>query len=133
MAIFKGQITHIFSIFEKDNMASIEFRVENLDEKYPTSAVFKKFAKDDNKKYVLEFENYNKVGDTVEVEFSHRTNEWKGKFFNENSVFKMTNLDAKENAHKDIKRSSATSKILDKQFEKKIEEAEQIDDSDLPF
>ena len=132
MANFKGQITHIFPIYEKDNMASIEFRLENLDEKYPTSAVFKKFAKDENKKYVLEFEKYNKTGDIVEVEFSHRTNEWKGKFFNENSVFKMTNLDAKANAHKEIKSSSATSKILDKQFENKIEEAEQIDD-DLLF
>jgi len=133
MANFKGQITHIFPIYEKDNKASIEFRLENLDEKYPTSAVFKKYAKDENKKYVLEFEKYSKVGDTVEVEFSHRTNEWKGKFFNENSVFKMTNLDAKANAHKEIKSSSATSKILDKQFENKIEEAELIDDSDLPF
>ena len=132
MANFKGQITHIYPIYEKDNIASIEFRLENLDEKYPTSAVFKKFAKDENKKYVLEFEKYNKTGDTVEVEFSHRTNEWKGKFFNENSVFKMTNLDAKANAHKEIKSSSATSKILDKQFENKIEEAEQIDD-DLLF
>lgn len=128
MATFNGQITHILPIFEKDNMVSIEFRVENVDGQYPTSAIFKKFAKDDNKKYVLEFEKYNKIGDIVEVEYSHRTNEWKGRWFNENSVFKVTNLDAKAKAHEEIKSSSASGKVLDKLFEKNI------DDSDgLPF
>lgn len=95
MATFKGQITHIFPIYEKDNMASIEFRVENLEGKFPTSAIFKKFAKDDNKKFVLEFSKFNKAGDFVEIEYSHRTNEWKDRWFNENSVFKITKLDTK--------------------------------------
>lgn len=130
MAIFKGVITHILPIFEKDNMASIEFRVENTDEQYPTSAIFKKFAKDDNKKYVLEFEKYNKIGDRVEVEYSHRTNEWKERWFNENSVYKVTNLDYNAKAHSDIKSSSATGKVLDKQFENITSKD---DDGSLPF
>jgi hypothetical protein len=127
MAFFKGVITHILPIFEKDNLATIEFRVENKDEQYPTSAIFKKFAKDDNKKYVLEFEKYNKIGDEVEVEYSHRTNEWKDRWFNENSVYKIENLSYKAKAHNEIKSSSATGKVLDNQFDKKI------GDDDLPF
>jgi hypothetical protein len=129
MATFKGQITHIFSIWEKDNSASIEFRLENTDGKYPESAIFKKFAKDDNKKYVLEFEKYNKIGDVVEVEYSQKTKEWKDKWFNENNVFKINNPNAKQQAHQEIKSSSATGKVSDKQFENITS---QVDD-DLPF
>ena len=60
MAIFKGVITHILPIFEKDNLATIEFRLENKDEQYPTSAIFKKFAKDDNGNANLLIDDYEK-------------------------------------------------------------------------
>jgi hypothetical protein len=130
MATFKGQITHILPIWEKDNSASIEFRLENTDGKYPESAVFKKFAKDDNKKYVLEFEKYNKIGDVVEVEYSQKAKEWKEKWFNENNVFKINNLDYNAKAHSEIKSSSASGQILDKQFENITSKD---DDGSLPF
>ena len=78
-------------------------------------------------------EKYNKIGDVVEVEYSQKAEEWNGKWFNKNNVFKINNPNAKQQAHQEIKSSSATGKVLDKQFENKVAEpATQIDD-DLPF
>ena len=92
MQKFTGEITHILPILEKDEWASIEFRVLDNTGQHPQSAIFRKFGKGEYKKYVLEFENYNKVGDYVEVEYSHRTKEYNNKWYNELSCFKTTVL-----------------------------------------
>ena len=136
---FNGSITNICeqrSGIDKNgnNYSTIDFVVMEKDGQYPNSLVFNIYGGGEHFDKVEKFLKYNKVGDDVEVEYKASVKEYNGKIYNSISAWKVNNLSYKKQAHEEIKSSSATGKVLDKQFEKKIEEPTQIDDSlDLPF
>lgn len=76
--------------------AAIEFVVEENKpaEQYPQSGVFKMFKQGEYVKHVMDFEQYNKIGYIVDVEFNLKANEAGGRFFQSLDVWKINRLDA---------------------------------------
>lgn len=98
---FKGKITSIGEIksgtsTKGADWKAVEFIVEEQKEEFPQSGVFKLFKSGEHIKHVDSFNTYNKVGDVVDVEFNLKCNKWKDSFFQELSVWKVTNSNAKD-------------------------------------
>lgn len=98
---FKGKITHIGEIKSGTSVKgaewkAIEFVVEEQKEEFPQSAVFKLMKSGEHIVHVDNFKTYNKVDDIVDVEFNLRCNKWKDSFFQELSVWKVTNTNTKK-------------------------------------
>ena len=134
---FNGSITNICeqkSGIDKNgnNYSAIDFVVMENDGQYPNSLVFSIYGSGEHFDKAEKFLKYNKVGDNVEVEYKASVKEYNGKTYNGISAWKVNNLSYKKQAHEEIKSSSATEKVSEKQFENKTEQPAQIDD-DLPF
>lgn len=84
-----GQITKINEVTENGDYKSVRFLVKEVDVQYPQSCLFTKTAKGDNRKYIEEFEKNNPVGTMVEVEYSLKTFEFKGRDYIEAIAFKV--------------------------------------------
>ncbi len=96
---FTGVITNILPIKEgtsqKGAWASIGFVVEEQaseENKYPQKGVFNLMKSGEYITHVQNFTKYNPVGTTVEVEYNLRANEYQGKWYGDNSVFKVTKI-----------------------------------------
>ena len=92
--IFKGQILHIGGVKEgktKDGKewSSIDFVAEETEGQYPQKGVFSLFKSGEYIKNAKEFSKYNKIGDVVVIDFSMKANEYEGRYYGANSVFKI--------------------------------------------
>jgi len=120
--IFTGRITNVGTlqsgVGKTDKpWASIEVVVED-EEQYPNTAVFKLFKNGDNVKYAESFTNDYPIGTLVEVEFNLKAKEFKGKYYQELSIWKIKKVDSGVSVNETKKDESPV--IIE-------------DDSDLPF
>ena len=85
-----GKITHILETktgISKDGKEwhSLEYRVEETSGEYPQSAILSIFGKEK----IENFNKYNKLNDVVEVEYTLKSNEYQGKFYNKLNSFRV--------------------------------------------
>ena len=59
---------------------------------YKTSVVLSMYKQGDGIKFADQFLEHNKVGNKVEVEFSPKASEWKGKYYNNLSIWRATTI-----------------------------------------
>lgn len=77
----KGKILSIGEVKDFDNGAkAISYQVETS-EQYNNFYSFEMYKGADHVEHLDNFLKYNKVGDSVEVEFNVRTNEYQGKYY----------------------------------------------------
>ena len=96
--IFKGKVTHVGQVkqgttnkgtdYATNTLVATELNPENPE--YPQQGVFKMFKTGEYMKSVLEF--FPKVGDEVEIDYKIKANEYKGNFYGDNDVFKITKI-----------------------------------------
>ena len=98
-----------------------QFVLDN-NEKYNNIFCFEVFGQEK----VDNLNKFNKVGDTVNVEFNVSTNEWKGKYYTSLSAWKIIKVDLS-----DDKMQNAVD-IIDSAFPPLDEPLNEADD-DLPF
>jgi hypothetical protein len=80
----KGVITAITEVKTLDNGASVlDYTVEVTEENgYKTPHSFNMYKKPEYKEHIENFVKFNSVGDSVEVEFTIRGQEYNGKIYN---------------------------------------------------
>lgn len=80
----KGTISKIGEVKQLDNGASVlDYIVDNTsDNGYVTQYNFGMYKKPEYAEHIENFSKFNKVGDVVEVEFTIRGQEYKGKIYN---------------------------------------------------
>lgn len=90
----KGVITSISEKKVLDNGASVlDYVVEETDERgYKTLYNIGMYKKAEHLEHMDNFIKYNAVGDTVEVEFTIRGQEYNGKVYNNLNHWKLTTL-----------------------------------------
>lgn len=96
--IFKGKVTHVGQVKKGETNQGTEYATNWLvaeelnpdNPKYPQRGVFKMFKTGEYMKSVLEY--FPKVGDSVEIDYSLKANEYKGQFYGDNDVFKITKI-----------------------------------------
>jgi len=94
--IFTGRITNVGVLKtgigkENKEWASIEVVVEETEGQYPNSAVFKFFKNGDNVKYAKSFHTDFPIGAVVDIEFNMKAKAHEGKYYQELSVWKISN------------------------------------------
>jgi hypothetical protein len=91
-----GKITNVLPLEKGTSSAGKEWQKQlfilDNNEKYNNIFCFEIFG--DEK--VQKFNQYNKVGDSVKVDFNVSTNEWKGKYFTSLQAWKVFKADASE-------------------------------------
>ena len=93
-----GKITGIQDIQLFDSGAKkITFQVQT-NEQYNNLYAFELFKTGEHVKHVENFTQYNKVGDTVTVEFNVNTNEYKGKFYTSLPAWKIDKIGSTQQA-----------------------------------
>lgn len=86
----KGKITAIQPIEEFDSGAKkVTFQLDT-GEQYNNLFAFELFKTGEHVKFVDNFPTYNKVGDTVTVEFNVNTREYNGKYYTNLTAWKVT-------------------------------------------
>jgi len=89
----KGKIKSIGEVKNFDNGAkAIEYQVETSDQ-YNNLYSFDMYKGPEHVEHVDNFAKYNKVGDSVRVEFNVRTSEYNGRFFTSLSPWRVDKLD----------------------------------------
>ena len=77
---------------KKGAWASAKFVVEEVGAEYPQTGVFSLMKSGEYVNIANEFAKKNPVGSEVEVEFNLRANEYKGNYYGDLSVWKVTSL-----------------------------------------
>lgn len=86
----KGKITSISEVKEHDNGAkSLSYQLTS-DEQYNNLYSFDMYKGADHVEHIDNFLKYNKVGDTVEVEWNVRRNEYQSKYYTSLPSWKCT-------------------------------------------
>lgn len=121
-----GEITEILPIEKGTSKAGkdwqkLTFSIDTK-EQYNNIIAFEVFG--DEK--VEQFNKYNKVGRTVEVEYNISSNKWKDKYFTSLSAWKISKANDTETA---LQQAAA---IIDEAFEPATDISND-DESDLPF
>ena len=86
----KGKITGISEVKEHDNGAkSLSYQVTS-EEQYNNLYSFDMYKGADHLAHIDNFIKYNNIGDSVEVEWNVRTNEYQGRYYVSLSSWKCT-------------------------------------------
>ncbi len=94
----KGKITKIGDIQSFDSGAKkLQFVVETS-EQYNNVYAFELFKGADHVQHVENFTKYNKVGDSVSVEFNVQTNEYNEKYYTNLTCWKCEKVDGANSA-----------------------------------
>ena len=108
----KGTITQIGEKRTLPTGVALDYLVEATEENgYKTTYNIGMYKKNEFSEHVDNFIKYNKVGDNVEVEFTIRGQEYKGKIYNSLNHWKCEKLDAP--ASTGMAMQSASEKITD--------------------
>ena len=98
----KAVIKSVGEITTTDNGAKwFNFRADTVEE-YPTLIEVKVYKKAEHAEHADNFIKYNKVGDTVDLELSIRTNEWKDKLFTSLNLWSIKKVEGTEPVKEEV-------------------------------
>lgn len=95
---FQGKVTHVGQVKKAKTAKGTEYATNWLvaqelnpsNPDYPQQGLFKMFKTGEYMKSVIEY--FPKVGEDVEIEYNLKANEYKGNFYGDNDVFKITKV-----------------------------------------
>tara|TARA_R100000951_G_scaffold81209_1_gene68961 strand:+ start:451 stop:780 length:330 start_codon:yes stop_codon:yes gene_type:complete len=94
----KGEITSISEVKQHDNGAkSLSYQLTSA-EQYNNFYSFEMYKGADHLEHLENFLKYNKVGDSAEVEFNIRTNEYQGRYYTSLTSWKCSKEQTQETA-----------------------------------